>query len=167
MGHGFLDVRREERDKELDKSKKILECKDWAINAEKIGGLVAVRGYALFDLIDNPYSNPDIITGKFTEHWWCVDNTGSVIDPTGLSLISERLVPLKDQSDESFCLSYNGACEYNPICGWCRTRYALENYQYKRLSMRPIRGLLDYLMREQVRLRQEIESLRQEIRSKC
>lgn len=141
---------------------RVIDCKDWALGAERIGGLTAVRGYALFKRSIDSYTGGLL----YTEHWWCVDNSGGIVDATGLARVSARLIPLTDQADERVCLAYDGRCRFEAPCGWCIVRDAMNRLGYERLPIRPVRALLDHLLREQVRLRCELESLRDEVRKK-
>jgi hypothetical protein len=149
----------EEQDRE---DNRIIDCKDWAIRAEKIGGLIAVRGYAIFG--DEDEYNPELTS--FTEHWWCVDSGRKIVDPTGLRSLADRLVPLAVQDDERPCFAYIDDCDQKVDCAWCQVRGVLERKGYHRVSMAPTRMLLDRLLREQLRLRSEVDALRKEIRRK-
>lgn len=139
------------------------DCKKWALRGEKVGGLIAVAGYATWGEV-------------YTEHWWCVDAKGKLVDASGLSLVAEKLYPLSSQKDDprGVCLAYEDEChllygedeEIDPDampCAWCEMRATLDGLGFERGGLDIVwRPVIGSLIRENVRMRCEIASLRSE-----
>lgn len=128
------------------------DCKTLALSGGHVPGLSVVAGYV-------------VRSARYTEHWWCIDAGGAIVDATGLSQ-GAALYPLASQGDDprGVCMAYSGACDHEGApCAWCSARSALAARGYERAPLDALwRPMVGFLIRDSIRLRTEIESLRRE-----
>lgn len=159
----------ERRNRQKEDANAILDCKDWALAGEQVGGLTAVRGFAIFRPVKNTYApwreprEPAWGSG-FTEHWWCVDDSNKIVDSTGLSALADRLVPLASQDTPGgiVCFAHKGSCWMSEVCAWCEVRLALETTGHKRRALPDVRLWMHRQWLDSLKLRSELDDLKRE-----